>query len=100
MIRAFIVVVALVAAAVWFEPTVYPEKRAVLLRVRTPEEVVDSVRARSRLLGVRLVERVRSSEIKLPAVGAPGRRPSTPENVTEEERERLDRLVEQVTRDR
>ena len=62
--------------------------------------MVDSVRARSRLLGVRLVERVRSSEIKLPAVGAPGRRPSTPENVTEEERERLDRLVEQVTRDR
>jgi hypothetical protein len=93
-------VVGLLAAVVWFEPTFYPENRAVLLRVRTPEEVVESVRTRSRSLGVRLVERVQSSEIELPAVSAPGPRPSTPDEVTEEERERLDRLVEQVTRDR
>jgi hypothetical protein len=99
LIRALIVVIGLLAAVVCLEPTVYPDKRSVLLRVRTPEEVVESVRARSRSLGVRLAERIRSSEIELPAVSAPGSRSSSPEDVTEEEQQRLDRLVEQVTRD-
>jgi hypothetical protein len=98
VIRTLIVVVGLLAAFVWVEPTLYLEKRSVLLRVRTSDEVVQSVRDRSRALGARFAETI--EEADLPAVGsrAPEQAPS--DRLTEEEKERLDRLVERVTRER
>lgn len=98
MIRTLIVVVGLVAAVVWVEPTLYLEKRSVLLRVRTPDEVVQSVRERSRALGARFAETI--EEADLPAVGAPSPGRPSSERLTEEEKERLDRLVERVTQER
>jgi hypothetical protein len=97
VIRTLLVVIGLVAAVVWLEPTLYAEKRSVLLRLRTPEEVVQSVRERSRALGARFADAIEDAD--LPAVGAPAEKKRSSENHTTEEKDRLNRLVEQVTRE-
>ena len=97
MARLILVVVVLLAGAVWVEPTVYSVERAVLLRLRTPDEVQSALRSGSRSLGAKLVDSARP-ERKLPAVGAKPRPES--EDLSPQDRDRLDRLVDRVIRDR
>ncbi len=95
MLRFIALVAVLLAAAIWLEPTLVPEDRVLVVRLRAPEEILRSMRERSRALGARVVDSVDSSPT--PAVGS-GPSPSA-DRLTEAERERLDRLVEQVTRE-
>jgi hypothetical protein len=97
LVRVLLVLGLLLGGAVFLEPTVYVEKRAMLLRLRTPDELTAAMRAGSRSLGERLIGAARSS--KPPAVGARGGRPSESEELTEQDKERLDRLVDRVTRE-
>jgi hypothetical protein len=97
LLRALILIGLLLAAAVWLEPTVHPEKRSVLLRLRTTEEIQQAVRAGSRTLGGRVVGAIRSQ--RTPPVGAGPGKASRPEQLTERDQERLDRLIDRVTRD-
>ncbi len=97
MARLILVLVALLVGAVFVEPTVYSAERAVLLRLRTPDEVQSALRSGSRSLGARLVDAARP-EPRLPGVAAEPRR--EPEGLTPKDRDRLDRLVDRVIQDR
>lgn len=97
MIRLVLFVGALLGAVLWLEPTVVREERVLIIRLRTADELIGAARTGSRMLGARLAERLRPSEP--PSVGAPGIRASS-EDLTPEDRDRLDRLVETVTEDR
>ncbi len=97
MIRLFGLVVLVLAAAVWIEPTVQSDERLLILRLRRPEEVIQSARERSRSWGARAADAVRSSRTPDVGAAAPDRES---ERLTGEEQRRLDRLVEEVSRER
>jgi hypothetical protein len=99
--RLLLVVVCLVAGAVWVDASWSSDRRALTLRLRGTSEVVETLRESSRELGRRAVSRARD---RLPAVAsppaAPGRerpRRSSSEHITVEEQEHLDRLIVEKT---
>jgi hypothetical protein len=94
LIRFMLFVGTLVAALVWLEPKIVRQDRALVLRMRTTEEVIQVARERARLLGVRLTQEPGPSET--PEVGG-GDAPPPAEHFSEEERDRLDTLVQQAT---
>jgi hypothetical protein len=95
LIRLVLLAAGLALAVIWVEPTFAPRERTLVLRLRSTEELLDVVRERSRTLGARVVERVRGEE-EPPPVGAN----RSADELTSEDREDLDRLVEEVTEDR
>jgi hypothetical protein len=93
LIRFVLFVGTLLAALVWLEPRIVPQDRTLVLRMRTTEEVLKVARERARVLGARLTQEPRPSET--PAVGGGDARPPA-EHFSEEERDRLDYLVQQA----
>jgi hypothetical protein len=98
LIRLVLLAASLALAVIWIEPTYSPRERTLVLRLRSSQELLDVVRERSRTLGARVVERVRgeSDEQKEPPPVGANR---SPDDLTTEDREDLDRLVEEVTED-
>lgn len=97
--RLIVLVAALLVGAIWIEARVLPANRSLTLRLRSSDEIVGVVRDRSRMLGRRLADALRSTEP--PAVGAgPTDAKPDAEDLSDLERDRLDRLVDQVTRSR
>lgn len=99
------VILGFLAAAIWIDARWSPQDRALTLRLRASSEIVDTVRARSRALGRRVVAEARD---RLAPVGAgpaePERRSMRQaeplERITPEDRERLDRLIAEKARRR
>ena len=82
------------------EPRWTSETRTLTLRVRTPDELVRGVQGAARSLGDKAAERVAGAIAEPPAVSAaPPERAAQPEQHSAEERARLDRLVEEKTRE-
>jgi hypothetical protein len=90
------------AAFVMIEPSWVSESRTLSLRVRTPSELVRGVQRAARSLGDKAAERVAGAITEPPPVSAaPPERAAeiVSEKHTAEERARLDRLVEEKTRE-
>lgn len=86
--------IALALAAIWIEPELRPEARELRLRLRTTDELVALVRTTARELGGELVRRAREPDETPPVAAGPDE--DSGEELTAEERERLDRLIEQL----
>jgi len=98
LLKTFVVLLLAAVLAVWVAPTWSPENRTLSLRLREPQEIRAAARSTARALGERMV-RV-SGERKRSPVGAAPRGDIVPgEKLTNEDRERLDQLVEQRLRD-
>ncbi len=87
--------VLFLAATVWVEPTVVPDERLLILRLRDTSEVIQAARQRSRSWGARAADAVASPDT--PDVASKG--PERAGELTEEERRNLDRLVEEINRE-
>ena len=101
MFRFLLFLVLLGTAFLLIEPRWAPETRTLTLRVRTPAELVRSAQGAARALGDKAAERVAGAIAEPPAVSAaPPERSAeqTLERHSDEERARLDRLVEEKTR--
>jgi hypothetical protein len=105
VLRLLLVIVCLLAAAVWIDASWNSEQRSLVLRLRASSEIVETVRDHSRDLGRRVVSRVRDH---LPAVGASPPKAekrraeassATREHITLEDQESLDRLIAEKTRE-
>jgi hypothetical protein len=112
VLRLLLLLVAFGAAAIWIDWDLDREQRSLTLRLRSTEELVESVRDRSRDLGRRVVTGTRE---RLAPVGAepPAGEPSSSagpavaqrtapvppgEHITPQEQERLDRVIAETTR--
>ncbi len=100
MFRFFVLLCASVAAVVWIDPAWSRSDRSLSLRLRSTPEIVAFVRAKARELGGEAVSTIASGNGKQPSVAAapPARDPE--DELTAEDRERLDRLIAEKTRDR
>ena len=95
MLRLLGLGVLLLAATVWVEPTVVPDERLLILRLRDTSEVIQAARQRSRSWGARAVDAVGSPDT--PDVASRG--PERAGELTKEERRSLYRLVEEINRE-
>lgn len=98
MLRWLLILIALLAAAVWVEPSWRAEERTLTLRLRANDEIVTLVRDRSRELGRRVVEAAVERR-QTPAVSAPPAAQPDTDRITPEERRELDRLIERKLRE-
>jgi hypothetical protein len=98
LLRWLVIVVALLAAAVWVEPSWKPEERSLTLRVRSNREIMSLVRDRSRELGRRVIEAAVERR-DTPAVSAAPATEAQPDEITADERRELDRLIERKLRE-
>ena len=101
MFRLLLLVLLAAAAFVLIEARWAPDSLTLTLRVRTAKELVAATQGTARQLGARAIERVVGGET--PAVSAPP--PSAPpaadaESLREADRARLNRLVEEKSRER
>ena len=102
MFRFLLLLVVCGAAFVMIEPNWAPETRTLTLRVRTASELVHGVQGAARTLGDKAAERVAGAVSEPPPVSAaPPERAAeaVSEKHSDEERARLDRLVEETTRE-
>jgi hypothetical protein len=101
--RVLLIALALLAAALFVEPRWSASDRTLMLRLRRTSEVGDYARARSRDFGGWVVRAARDARELAPVGAAPpsagGAGPETDERLTSDEQQRLDRLVEQKTRE-
>ncbi len=98
MFRLLFLLVLLGAAFLLVEPNWEPKTLTLTLRVRTPVELVKSVQATARAMGDKAAERVAGVASDPPPVStAPPER--AVEQFSADERARLDRLVEEKTRE-
>jgi len=95
--RLLFLLVLLGAAFVLIEPNWAPDTRTLTLRVRAPAEFSQAISRAARALGDKAAERVAGAIADPPPVSA-----APPEQAaelhSEEERAKLDRLVEEKTR--
>ncbi len=101
MFRFLLLLVLLASAWVLIEPRWVPDSRTLTLRVRTPAELVRGAESAARTLGDKAAERVAGAVADSPPVSAPPPERSAEqasERHSDEERARLDRLVEEKTR--
>jgi len=101
LFRFLLLLFLLATAFVLIEPRWAPDTRTLTLRVRNAAELARSVQGAARALGDRAAERVAGAISDPPPVSAaPPERSAeqTAEQHSDEERARLDRLVEEKTR--
>jgi len=98
--RLLLLVLLATAAFLLIEARWSPESLTLTLRVRTAKELVATAQGTARQLGARAMERVVGD--KTPAVSAPPPAAAEPdtESLREADRVRLNRLVEEKSRER
>ena len=98
MFRLLLLLLLLATAFVVIEPGWAPETRTLTLRVREPAEFSQAVARAARALGDKAAERVAGAIQDSPPVSAAPPEHSATELHRDEERAKLDRLVEEKTR--
>jgi hypothetical protein len=101
LFRFLLLLVFIGTAFLLIETRWAPDSRTLTLRVRTQEELVRGAEGAARALGDKAAERVAGAIENPPPVSAPPPERSAEqasERHSEEERARLDRLVEEKTR--
>jgi hypothetical protein len=73
--------------------------RALSLRIRDGDELVKMMRRQARALGERMVEAAEDEELPNVSAGPRRMRRQQVDGITDAERRRLDRLIEEKTRD-
>lgn len=103
MFRLLFLIVLAAAAFVMIDARWAPDSRTLTLRVRTAKELMGVAQGTARELGDRAMQKV-VDEPSTPSVGAPppARRDaeSDAETLPASDRQRLDRLVQEKTRER
>ncbi len=97
MLRLSLLILIVGAFVVWVEPSWYANQRALTLRLRQGDEIVGLIRERARDLGQRAI-RAASEAPSPPAVGA-GPPSASPDKLTRDDREALNRLIEKKIRE-
>ena len=99
MFRLLLLIVLAAAAFVIIDARWAPDTRTLTLRVRTAKELMGVAQGTARELGDRAMQRVVEDT---PAVGSPPPRREEPaaESLPASDRQRLDRLVQEKTRER
>ncbi len=102
MFRLLFLIVLAAAAFVMVDARWAPDSRTLTLRVRTARELMGVAQGTARELGDAAVERIVRENT--PAVAAPppargGEPEAAPERLAPSDRERLDRLVQEKTRE-
>ena len=97
MLRALVLMVMAVLLAVWIAPTWNKGERTLVLRVREPEEIRTALGRAARSLGERMLSSAVEDRKPPPVATGPRRVPQ--ERLTEEDRARLDKLVEDRLRE-
>ena len=97
MIRLLLLVLLAAVAFVLIEARWSPDSRTLTLRVRTAKELVAATQGTARELGAKAVERVVGEDTPQVAAPPPG---AEPENLRDSDRARLNRLVEEKSRER
>jgi hypothetical protein len=98
--RLLLLILLAVAAFVLIEARWSPESLTLTLRVRTAKELVAATQGRARQLGERAMERVVGQETPPVAAAPPARPPeAAAESLRESDRARLNRLVEEKSRE-
>ena len=98
LLRTIVVLLLAAVLAVWVAPTWSRDDRTLSLRIRDSSEIRAAARSTARALGERMLRA--GDERKRPPVAAAPRGDSAPtEKLTDEDRERLDKLVEKRLRD-
>jgi len=95
--RLLLLLLLLGTAFVVIEPNWAPDTRTLSLRVREPGEFSQAISRIARALGDKAAERVAGAISDAPQVSAPPPERAA-ESHSEEERAKLDRLVEEKTR--
>ena len=100
MFRLLFLIVLAAAAFVLIDARWAPDTRTLTLRVRTAKELLGVAQGTARELGDRAMQRV--VEDGTPAVASPPPRREEPaaESLPASDRQRLDRLVQEKTRER
>lgn len=99
MLRLLVLLVAAAAAAIWIEPRWEASERTLVLRLRSSDELVGALRARSRALGREAADRL-GERLGLPDVAARAAEREAPtEQISPSEQRRLDRLIEEKLRE-
>jgi hypothetical protein len=97
VLRFLVVLVAFLLGALLIEPTWIAKEKTLKLRVRDGREVVQMGRRQTLRLGEWIVRETGGAEET--DVGAGPRRRDAAERITPEEQNRLDRLIDEKTRD-
>ncbi len=98
VLRLIVLLVAAGAAAIWIEPRWMASERTLVLRLRSSDELVGAVRARSRALGREAADRI-GERIRLPDVASRDEEAEPAERISPDEQRRLDRLIEEKLRE-
>ncbi|HTO69579.1 MAG TPA: hypothetical protein VMR31_06925 [Myxococcota bacterium] len=99
MFRLLLLVLLAAAAFVLVEARWSPDTLTLSLRVRTAKELVAATQGRARELGERAVEKLKN-ETPPVASAPPERTEPDPESLRDSDRARLNRLVEEKSRER
>ena len=102
MFRLLFLLLLVAVAFVMIEARWTPESMTLTLRVRTAKELIATAQGTARHLGERAMERAVSSPETPPVAAAPPGRPAepSPETLRDSDRARLNRLVEEKSRER
>ena len=100
MFRLLLLVLLAAAAFVLIEARWSRETLTLTLRVRTAKELVAATQGHARELGERAMERVVGQATPPVGAGPPQSAAPSPESLPESDRARLNRLVEEKSRER
>ncbi len=95
MFRIFLLLIALVAGALAIDPDWDRAQRTLQLRIRATDEIARFARQ----IGTDIVARAASSYLRDDTAPAVAAGPRDPEQITEADRQRLDRLIEEKLRE-
>jgi hypothetical protein len=98
VLRFLVVLVAFLVGALLIEPTWIAKEKTLKLRVRDGREVVQMGRRQTLRLGEWIVRETGGAE-RTDVGAGPRRRDAAAERIRPEERKRLDRLIDEKTRD-
>jgi hypothetical protein len=98
--RLLFLLLLLATAFVLVEPRWSPDSRTLTLRVRDAAELFGVLRSTARSLGDKAADRVMSGVSAPPPVASAPPETHTGEEHSDEQRERLNRLLEEKTRER
>jgi hypothetical protein len=98
--RLLLLVLLAAVAFVLIEARWTPESLTLTLRVRTGKELLAATQGRARELGERAMQRLESKDTPPVAAGPPARPDPEPESLRDADRARLNRLVEEKSRER
>jgi len=103
LLRLSVLILLVAAGAIWLEPSWHEDRRVLTLRVREGDEIVGLLRERALDLGRRVIqaagERPAPAPVGAGTASATSGKVLTPDKLTPEDRDALNRLIEEKIRE-